>query len=155
MTDKKPLDDWIFLIGSWGGGSEDQFGDEGRIDTTAEFTSKLGGEYIMGVIESERDGSLENASIIMMFYDARNKVFRRKTFFSYGFVNNEVEYERSENEIRFEVESEPTPQAFDGMRWRSYIQRVSDMEIRMGLEAAKEGEDFKCYGETILKKEEG
>jgi hypothetical protein len=102
--------------------------------------------------ESRKDGKLENQSIGMLFYDIRNKRFLRKSFFSYGFVNNEVEYHSTENEIKFEVVSEPTPQAFDKMRWRSYIRKVSEDEIREGLEAAKEGEDFVSYGEDVMKR---
>ncbi len=151
MNSEDPLAAWHFLIGKWKGGSSDQFGGEGDIVTTATFSMELG-KYIRGNFDSYRDGKLENASISMMWYDLRNKRFLRKTFFTYGFVNNEIEYERSENELRFEVVSEPVPQAFDGLRWRSYIKKVSDTEIHAGLESAKEGEDFTSYGETILHK---
>ena len=153
MSNDDPLSNWNFLIGKWKGGSTDQFGDEGEIVSTAHFSKELG-KYIMGKIDSFRKGKLENASISMMFYDPRDEKLRRKTFFSYGFVNNEVELESSEDMIIFEVVSEPTPQAFDGMRWRSYIRKVSESEIRMGLESAKEGEDFELYGESVLKKAE-
>jgi len=149
MSNDDPLSNWHFLIGKWKGGSTDQFGDEGEIVSTAHFSKELG-KFIMGKIDSFRKGKLENASVSMMFYDPRDEKFRRKTFFSYGFVNNEVEYESSEDEIRFMVESEPTPQAFDGMRWRSYIKKISDNEIRLGLESAKEGEAFESYGESVL-----
>jgi hypothetical protein len=151
MNSEDPLAKWHFLIGKWKGGSTDKFGGKGEIVTTANFSMEMG-KYIMGKFDSYRDGKLENASIGMMYYDFRNKRMLRKTFFSYGFVNNEVEYERSETEVRFEVDSEPVPQEFDGMRWRSYIKKVSDTEIRVGLESAKEGEDFTSYGETILHK---
>lgn len=76
----------------------------------------------------------------------------RKTFFSYGFVNNEVEFERNEDFIHFDVVSEPAPQAFDDMRWRLYLRKVSDTEILDGLEAAKRREDFVSYREVTLKK---
>jgi len=74
--------------------------------------------------------------------------------FSYGFVNNEVEYERNINEIRFEVTTEPMPKQFEGISWRSYIRKISDSEIAMGLEKAKKGEDFTLYGETVYRKEQ-
>ena len=151
MNSEDPLANWHFLIGKWKGGSSDQFGGEGEIVTTATFSMELG-KYIMGKFDSYRNGKLENASVGMMWYDLRNSRMLRKTFFNYGFVNNEIEYERSESEVRFEVISEPIPQAFDGMRWRSYIRKISDTEIRAGLESAKEGEDFTSYGETILHK---
>jgi len=152
MNSENPLQDWHFLLGEWKGGSADQFGGEGEIKVTTIFSLELNGKYIMSKHEAHRDGKLENASIGLMFYDARNKLILRKTFFNYGFVNNEVEYERSENEIRFEVVLEPVPQSFDGMKWRSYIKKISESEIRLGLESAKDGEDFKSFGETILKK---
>ena len=152
MNSENPLQDWHFLLGEWKGGSDDQFGGEGEIKVTTIFSLELNGKYIMSKHEAHRNDKLENASIGLMFYDARNKIILRKTFFNYGFVNNEVEYERSENEIRFEVVLEPVPQSFDGMKWRSYIKKISESEIRLGLESAKDGEDFKSFGETILKK---
>ena len=151
MYSEDPLAAWHFLIGKWKGGSSDQFGGDGEIVATANFSMELG-KYIMGKHDAYRDGKLENASIGMMWYDVRNKKFIRKTFFSYGFVNNEIEYERSATELKFEVVLEPVPQAFDGMKWRSYIRKVSDTEIRLGLESAKEGEDFTSFGETVLHK---
>ncbi|MHA2065688.1 MAG: hypothetical protein ACXABY_15030 [Candidatus Thorarchaeota archaeon] len=152
MSSENPLEAWKFLVGKWKGQSKDQFGGEGSIETTTVFTLEIRGKYIMSRNESRKDGKLENQSIGMLFYDIRNKRFLRKSFFSYGFVNNEVEYHSTENEIKFEVVSEPTPQAFDKMRWRSYIRKVSEDEIREGLEAAKEGEDFVSYGEDVMKR---
>ena len=151
MNTEGPLANWHFLMGKWKGGSSDQFGGEGEMVTTAHFSMELG-KYIMGKFDSYRNGKLENASIGMMWYDSRNEKLRRKTFFNYGFVNNEIEYESSETEVWFEVVSEPVPEAFDGMRWRSYLRKVSDTEIHLGLESAEEGEDFTSYGETILRK---
>lgn len=151
MSNDTPLTKWHFLLGKWKGGSTDPSGDEGEIVTTASFSIELG-KYIMGKLDSYRHGKLESASVSMLFYDVRGQKFRRKTFFSYGYVNNEVEYERTDSEIRFNAVPEPILQAFDGLRWRSYILKVSDTEIRLGLESAKEGEDFVTYGESILHK---
>ena len=152
MSSENPMDEWKFLVGEWIGQSKDQFGGEGTIKTSTVFTLEIGGKYIMSRSEAKRDGKLEHQNIGMLFYDIRNKRFLRKTFYSYGFVNNEVEYEATENEIRFEVVSEPPPQAFDKMRWRAYIRKVSNDEIREGLESAKEGEDFVSYGEDVMKR---
>ncbi len=151
MNSEDPLSNWHFLIGKWKGGSIDEFDDAGEIVATATYSMELG-KYIMGKHDSYRKGKLENASIGVMWYDFRNKRMLRKTFFSYGYVNNEIEYEGSEAEVGFEVVSEPVPQAFDGMKWRSYLRKVSDTEIRIGLESAKDGENFTRYGETILRK---
>lgn len=147
-----PLEDWYFLIGEWQGQSKDEFGGEGVIETTESYTLEVNGVYIVGKIRVVRNGKLEHESLSLMYYDKRNKKILRKTAFSYGFVNNEVEYERTNDIIRFEVVPEPVPQAFDGMRWRSYIRKISDKEIRDGLEFAKDDEDFTSYGETMVKK---
>ena len=152
MTSPSPIENWHFLVGKWKGHSPGDFGGEGEIVTTDTISLEMDGKFIMFKNEVRREGKLEHKSIGLLFCDVRNKKFLQKTFFSYGFVNNEVEYSSSETEIRFDVVSEPTPQAFDGTRWRSYIIRVSDDEIRTGLEMAKEGEDFVSYGETILKR---
>jgi len=152
MISETPLKDWLFLIGEWRGQSKDEFGGEGIIETSEIYTLEMGGVFILGRHEALKEGKVENQSISMMFYDKRNKKVLRKTFFSYGFVNNEVEYERTNDVIRFEVVSEPTPQSFDGMRWRSYIKKISETEIREGLEVAKSGEDFASYGESVSEK---
>ena len=146
------LEDWHFLIGEWKGQSKGQFGGEGTIETSEIFTLEMNGVFLMGRIKVVRDGKTEHESLSMMYYDKRNKKILRKTFFSYGFTNNEVEFERTEDMIRFDVVSEPSPQAFDGMKWRSYIEKISDTEFRDGLEVAKSGEDFASYGETVVKR---
>lgn len=89
----------------------------------------------------------------MLFYDVAEKRLKRKTFFSYGFVNNEVEYSRSRDRIKFDIVMEPLPKNFEGTRWRSFMKKISDNKITMGLEVAKGGEEFKKYGETTLVKE--
>ncbi|MHA1936556.1 MAG: hypothetical protein ACW97A_14910 [Candidatus Thorarchaeota archaeon] len=152
MNSEHPLKEWLFLIGAWKGGSEDQFGEEGEIETTAVFSLELNEKVIMGRHEARNEGKLLNASIGMMFYDLRNKKVLRKSFFTYGFVNNEVEYQRSNDEIRFDITQEPVPQSFDGVKWRSFIKKYSETKIGMGLESTKGGEDFQSYGETILEK---
>ncbi|MHA1963249.1 MAG: hypothetical protein ACXACG_00895 [Candidatus Thorarchaeota archaeon] len=153
MTSGTPLDDWLFLIGEWRGKSkESQFGGEGVVETSDTYTLEMNGIYIMGRHKSVRDGKIEHEGISIMFYDKRNKKVLRKTFFSYGFVNNEVEFERTEDFLHFDVVIEPVPQAFDGMKWRSYLRKVSNTETRDGLESAKSGEDFENYGEVVSKK---
>ena len=93
-------------------------------------------------------------SVSVLFYDGVTKKFRCKTFFSNGFVNNEVECGRTKNEIRFDIVMEPLPKQFEGTKWRSFIRRVSDTKIAMGLETARDGKEFKPYGESILEKQE-
>ncbi len=146
------MENWHFLVGEWRGYSKDQFGGEGLIEISSLFTLEMNARYLMSVHEARKEGSLENQSVALMFYDTRNGRFLRKTFFSYGFVNNEVEYISNDCEIRFDITSEPNPEAFDNIRWRSYIQKISENEVRMGLESAGEGEDFVSYGETIVER---
>jgi hypothetical protein len=87
-----------------------------------------------------------------MFYDTAAGKFRRETFFSYGFVNHETRSSRTDAEIRFDVLVEPQPKAFEGLRWRSFLRRLSDEEIATGLDLAKVGEDFRPYGEVRLRR---
>lgn len=109
-------------------------------------------KFIMGKSEAWNEDRFVNRSIVLFFYDKTKQKFRRKSFFSYGFVNNEVEYARSNDEIRFDVDVEPLPKQFEGIRWRSYMRKISEKKIAMGLEMAREREEFKKYGETVLVK---
>ena len=87
-----------------------------------------------------------------MFFDGAEQKFKRKTFFSYGFVNNEVEYLRNEKEVRFDITMEPLSKSFQGTRWRSFTRKISEDKVAVGLEVTKESEEFKSYGETIMVK---
>jgi len=64
-----------------------------------------------------------------------------------------VEYARTDKEIRFEVSLEPSLKQFEGIRWRSYIRKISDSKIALGLEWAKGEGEFELFGETIAVKE--
>ena len=88
----------------------------------------------------------------LMYYDPGRDRFLRKTAFSYGFVNNEVEYFRDGNVIRFEIEMEPVTAFFVGTRWRSFTEKVSEDEVREGLEVAKGDGDYENFGITVLKR---
>ncbi len=148
-----PLDGWRFLIGTWKSRAEDQFGEKGVVEGTTIFSYEPSESFILARGESWCEGRLLNKGLSLFFYDGAEGKFKRKSFFSYGFVNNEVEYSKSENEVRFDITMEPLPKNFEGTRWRSFIRKISDSKIALGLEAAKQGEDFKSYGETILTKE--
>lgn len=63
-----------------------------------------------------------------------------------------MECARTKNEIKFDITYETLLKQFEGTRWRSFIRKISDTKIATGLEIAKEGEDFKRYGESILEK---
>ena len=154
MTSKSPLDDWKFLIGTWKGKTKgDQFGEKGVIEGFAVFSREPSESFITGTGENWCEGRLLNKSISILFYDDGEKKFRRKTFFSYGFVNNEVECERTKDKITFDITTEPlSMQVGPGMRWRSTIRKVSATKIATGLEMAKPGKEFISYGESILEK---
>lgn len=155
LSKENPLDDWRFLIGTWKGSAKDMYDEEGVVVSVETFSEELGERFIMGRSESTKDGKVIHTSISLMFYDVRNKKFLRKSFFSYGFVNNEIEYKRSDSELRFEMDIVPMPKSFEGTKWRSYIEKMSDTEIRMGLKSAKGEADFQTYGDTLYRKVNG
>ncbi len=47
---------------------------------------------------------------------------------------------------------ERLPKRYGGTRFRSFIKKISDTRIVMGMEIAKERNEFKSYGESILEK---
>ncbi len=148
MSLDNPLDNWRFLLGKWRGESKDKYGGKGVIVTIAAFTEQPSDKFIMGMLEATKEGQLENRSTSMMFYDQEQGKFLRKSFFSYGWVNNEVEFHSSENEIRFGVVIQPPPKSFEGMRWRSFIKKFSGTRVILGLEVAKGDDEFKEFGAT-------
>ena len=147
-----PLDNWRFLVGKWKGETKGQFGETETIKGTAVYSLDPSDSFIMEKRDAWSGNSLVNRSISLMFFDATEQKLKRKTFFSYGFVNNEVEYLRSEKEIRFNITMEPLTKNFQGMRWRSFIKKISEDKVAVGLEVAEEGEEFKSYGETVMTK---
>jgi hypothetical protein len=153
MSASSPLDEWRFLIGTWKGKAEGgQFGVKGTIEGTGVFSCEPSEMFIMVTGENRCEGRIVNKSISILFYDDTEKKFKRKTFFSYGFVNNEVECARTKNEIRFDITMEPLPEQYEGTRFRSFIKKISDTKIALGMEVAKEGKEFESYGESILEK---
>lgn len=144
MSPQSHLENWLFLVGKWKGeGKLEQAADHvAPIETTATFTQEMGGTAIMGIFKSVQDGKIVNESISILFFDVLNDAFRRKSFFSYDFVNNEVAFASTPQEIWFTVESEPLPPPFKDFQWRSYIIKVSPTTIRLGLEQSKKGRDF-------------
>lgn len=153
MSEKSPLDDWRFLIGTWKGKANGgQFGVKGTIEGVVVFSCEPSAMFIMGTGENRSEGQLLHKSISLLFYDSIGKKFHRKTFFSYGFVDNEVECASTKNEIEFDVTHEPLPKQYEGTRWRSFMRKISDTKVAMGLEVAKEGKEFEQFGESIIEK---
>jgi hypothetical protein len=153
MSEKSPLDDWRFLIGTWKGRTEKgQFGQKGAIEGVAVISYEPSEMFITATGENRCEGQLLNKSISILFYDNVQKKLKRKTFFSYGFIDNEVECSRTKDEVKFDVTHEPLQKQYEGTCWRSFIRKVSDTKIAMGLEIAREGKEFKRFGESILEK---
>ncbi|MFX1562708.1 MAG: hypothetical protein ACFFDP_05325 [Promethearchaeota archaeon] len=152
MEKESPLTDWYFLLGKWKGTSEGQYNTVGKISSTIEFTLELNGKCIMAKHEAWTGKQFVNSSIGLLFYDQIENRFLRKVLYSYGFVNNDVEYTRNPTEIRFETTTEPLPRQFQGIHWHSYIKKNSETEIVLGMETSKNGKDFKLYGETVFQK---
>jgi len=120
------------------------------IDGVVTFSCEPSALFIMGIGENRCEGNLLHKSINILFYDNTEKKFRRKTIFSYGFVDNEVECARTKNEIKFDVTHEPIQKQYEGTRFRSFMRKISDTKVAMGLEIAKEGKEFKQFGESII-----
>jgi hypothetical protein len=125
---------------------------KGTIEGVVVFSCEPSALFIMGTGENRSEGKLLHKSISILFYDSVEKEFRRKTIFSYGFVDNEVECARTENEIEFDVTHEPLQKQYKGTCWRSFIRKIADKKVAMGLEIAKEGKEFKQFGESIIEK---
>ncbi len=107
MTSKSPLDEWKFLVGTWKGKAEGgHVGVKGPIEGACVFSYEPSAMFITATGENRSEGQLLNKSISILFYDDVEKKFRRKTFFSYGFVNNEMECARTKSEIKFDVTME-------------------------------------------------
>lgn len=129
------------------------FGQKGEVEGKAVFSCDPGDFFIMGVGENWCEGHLLHKDISILFYDDGENKFMRKTFFSYGFVNNEVECERTNDTIKFDITTEPiSKQVGPDMLWRSTLRKISDTKIATGLEMAKPGQPFKNYGESIIEK---
>ena len=155
MASKSPLDEWRFLVGTWRGKTEGgQFGEKGVIRGAAVFSCEPSESFIMGTGENRCDGRLLNRSISILFYDDGEKKFRRKTFFSYGFVNNEVECERTKDMIRFNITTEPlSKQVGPGMQWRSTIGRFLAPRSRRGWKWRNLDKNSKATASQYSKKQ--
>jgi hypothetical protein len=151
---ESPLENWRFLVGTWKGKTKPgQFGEKGIIEGKVVFSSEPSDSFIMGIGENRTEGHLLNKDISILFYDDGEKKLRRKTFFSYGFVNNEVECTSTKDLVKFDITTEPlSKQIGPGTLWRSTLRKISNTKIATGLEMARPGQEFKSYGESILEK---
>jgi hypothetical protein len=153
MVPNSPLDEWKFLVGTWKGKTrKGQFGIKGSIEGAILFECEPSNLFIIAKEENQSEGQLVNKNISILFYDPTEGKFKRKTFFSYGFVNNEIECARTDKEITFDIKMEPVSKQYEGVRQRSYIKKISNTRIATGLEFAKGKEGFKNFGEASFEK---
>lgn len=155
MKTGSPLDNWKFLVGEWEGETKGQYGEKETIRGTATYSLDPSDSFILEKRDAWSADRLVNRSIGLMFFDGAEQKLKRKTFFSYGFVNNEIECSSSGNELNCDITIEPMQKQFQGTRWRSFIRKLSEDKIAVGLEVAKEGEEYRSYGESILVKAKG
>ncbi len=153
MSKQNPLDEWRFLVGTWKGKTAPgQFGAKGAIEGLVTFEFEPSSLFISAREENKSEGQLLNKNISILFYDVAEEKFKRKTFFSYGFVNNEVECSRTNEEIKFDIRMEPVARQYEGVRQRSYIKKFSERRIAAGLEFSKGREAFTKFGEAVFEK---
>lgn len=140
------------MLGKWKGTSKDQFGEKGVIESRYVFSQDPSEHFIAERAESWKDGKLVNRSMAYLMFDRNTGKYVRKSFFSYGWVNNEVGEWRDDRLLFDIVSTDGEPSFFKGVRWRSFIRKYSEAEIGSGLEVAKEGQSFRLYGETRAKR---
>ena len=148
------LDRLNFLIGRWRGKAENQFGEEGVLESSSECNKVLEGRFLRWEGETRKNGSLLNQSVQFVGYDSaqRNYVFKR--MWSYGFIENGTGNWQDDSTLMFDINSvDNKPAWFEGMQWRSFIRRYGDNEIAHGLYASKQGGPFELYGETRVQRE--
>ena len=87
------------------------------------------------------------------FYDDGEKKFRRKTFFSYGFVNNEVECEKTKDRMKVRYNNRTLLDA-DWSRHAVAFHHKEDFchQNSNGFRNGQAGKEFISYGESILEK---
>jgi len=144
----EPLKQLAFLLGEWRGNSQDQFGEKGVIESRYVFSPDPSEHFIAERAESWKEGKLVNRSVAYLMFDGNTGKYVRKSFFSYGWINNEVG-EWRDDKLLFDIVSiDSEPSFFKGVRWRSFIRKYAEAEIGSGLEVAKEEQPFRLYGET-------
>lgn len=147
------LNKWNFLIGTWKGVSDNQSQDEGNIITNAKFEFSPSDSFIHGIFESNNEEGLVNRGDYYLYVNPYDKNYLRKVIFSYGFVNNETSYYFDNSIIKFNTIVEPSPKQFEGITWKSFMKKNSEVEIEFGLENSTDGTNFKLYAKTKLYKQ--
>jgi len=143
------LDKLSFLLGKWKSRSEDQFGEKGVLESTFEVTKELGGHFVQIKGEARKDNVIVNQAVYFIGYDAKAKHYIHKRIWSYGFIENGEGQWEDPNTLVFHITKvDNAPQGFEGISWKSFIRQYNENEIGTGLYAAKDGEEYKLYGES-------
>ncbi len=152
MTYELNLKDWEFLIGDWEGITIENVLDEGNIVSKGSYDYSPSESFIRSTHEANNEKGLVNRGVNYLYVDPYIKKFLRKSIFSYGFVNNEISYYYDENSIKFEMTIEPSPKQFEGMTWRSFMTKISNSKIELGLETSKDGASFELFNKSAWDK---
>ena len=67
-------------------------------------------------------------------------------------LDNYTEYESTDSEIKFETETESTPDGFVTTRFRQYLRKESDIRFTITLDTANKDEEFKKFYESTYQK---
>ncbi|MHA2089273.1 MAG: hypothetical protein ACW98K_00315 [Candidatus Kariarchaeaceae archaeon] len=145
---KADLKNWAFLIGKWKGENLESSYDEGKVTMNGEYRYQPNEKFIHHIHEAQNEEGPINKSIAVMYVDPYSNCFLRKEIYSYGFVNNELSYYHDENSIKFDIIIEPRPKQFEGLIWRSWLTKISDTEIEMGMENQKEGQEYLLFNRS-------
>lgn len=151
-TTVEPLKRLEFLLGRWQSRAENQFGEKGVIESTFECRHDPSDRFIATIGESTSEGKLVNRGASYLTWDANIGKYVRKSFYSYGWILNEVGSLIGDRLVFDVVSIDGEPEYFRGMKWRSFIQKYSEDEIGTGLEVSKEGGPYQLYGESRAKR---
>ena len=141
-----------FLIGHWKSRAENQFGEKGVIEGVFECSHDPSERFIAMTGESRSDGKLVNRGVSYLIWDENVKKYVRKSFYSYGWILNEIGSLDGDRLVLDVVSMDGEPDYFRGTRWRSFIQKYSENEIGTGLEVARDNGPFTIYGESRAKR---
>lgn len=144
-----------YLIGEWHGRGEGfDTGKDDDIANALTFAYGPSPSMITGHFSAKRSGRMENSGTMTILYDSSIGRFVRKQIYSYGFIMNEIG-EMKGDRLTFDcVSIDAEPDYWKGLRIRSFLQRHSDNDFSTGLETAKEGEDFRLYGQNRFQKKQ-
>ena len=113
-----------------------------------ECTRELDGRFLQLRGESRKDGAVLNRAVEFITFDSRAEKYICKRMWSYGFIENGEGGWEDNDTLMFQIRFDNQPAEFQGTLWKSFIRRHSNDEISHGLYTAKEGGQYRLYGET-------